>query len=110
RGQQILDNGSVLDMLRHLNSNAWLEKNARAYYAIGMFGTQDDPIGANWVQYWFGRNLAIFNTIARNTRDGDRVLVIYGAGHGNLLRQLAADSGVYRMNDPERWLSAQAVP
>lgn len=34
-------------------------------------------------------NLAIFNNIARNTDKGDRVLVIYGAGHGNYLRQLA---------------------
>ncbi len=108
--QKVLGDGTILDMLKRLNSDAWLQENARSYYAVGLFGTQDDPIGANWVQYWFGRNLAIFNTIARNTHAGDRVLVIYGAGHGNYLRQLAADSGLYRMQDPQRWLSTQAIP
>ena len=92
-------------MLERLNSPTWLEANGRAYYRIGMLGTPQDPIGANWVQLWYGRNLAIFNNIARRTEPGDRILVIYGAGHGNHLRQLAADSGVYRVHDPLAWLS-----
>jgi hypothetical protein len=105
KGQQILDRGTVLDMLTHLNSDTYLKQNAMAYYRIGMLGTPSDPIGANWVQLWFGRNLAIFNNIARNTDKGDRVLVIYGAGHGNYLRQLAIDSGIYQVHEPINWLS-----
>lgn len=104
-GQELLGRGSVRDMLEYLNSDRWLRRNARTYYEIGLFGTQDDPVGASWVQYWFGRNLAIFNGIARRTDPGDRVLVVYGAGHGNHLRQLASDSGLYRVHDPVRWLS-----
>jgi hypothetical protein len=107
RGQQILDHGTVLTMLRHLNSNEWLAQNAKAYYRIGILGTQLDPIGANWVQLWFGRNLTIFNNIARHAGKNDRILVIYGAGHGNYLRQLATDSGIFRVHDPMRWLSAE---
>ena len=105
KGQQVLDRGTVLDMLKHLNSDTYLKQNAMAYYRIGMLGTPSDPIGANWVQLWFGRNLAIFNNIARNTDKGDRVLVIYGAGHGNYLRQLAVDSGIYQVHEPINWLS-----
>jgi len=105
KAQQVLDRGTVLDMLKHLNSDAWLRDNAMSYYRVGLLGTPDDPVGARWVQYWFGRNLFIFNTIARNTVKGDRVLVIYGAGHGNYLRQLAADSGIYRVHEPMSWLS-----
>jgi hypothetical protein len=107
KDQQVLDNGSVLDMLKRLNSDEWLAQNARAYYRIGLLGTPADPVGANWVQLWFGRNLAIFNNIARLTKPNDRVLVVYGAGHGNLLRQLAADSGIYRVHDTLKWLSAE---
>ncbi len=107
KDQQVLDQGTVLDMLKRLNSDEWLTQNAHAYYRIGLLGTPADPIGANWVQSWFGRNLAIFNNIARNTGKDDRVLVIYGAGHGNHLRQLAADSGIYRVHEPMTWLSAQ---
>jgi hypothetical protein len=106
KSQQVLTQGAVLDMLKHLNSDAWLRENAMSYYRVGLLGTPDDPVGARWVQYWFGRNLYIFNTIARKTERGDRVLVIYGAGHGNYLRQLAADSGIYRVHEPMKWLSA----
>lgn len=104
--QAVLDGGTVGDMLRHLNSPEWLAANARAYFRIGLYGSADDPVGANWVMLWYGRNLAIFNNIVRGTVPGDRVLVIYGAGHGNLLRQLAADSGFFRVQDTERWLRA----
>lgn len=104
RSQQILDNGSVRDMLLHLNSPQWLADNAHAYFRIGLYGTAADPAGANWMMLWFGRNQQIFNNIVRHTEPGDRVLVIYGAGHGNLLRQLARDSGFYRVHDATTWL------
>ncbi len=105
KDQRLLDNGTVAEALRHFNSAPWLNWNATTYYRLGLLGTPEDPVGANWVQSWYGRNLMIFNAIARATNAGDRVLVIYGAGHGNLLRQLAQDSGLYRIHDPARWLS-----
>lgn len=101
----VLKHGTVLDMLTWFNSAGWLRTNAEAYFRIGLLGTPDDPIGANWVQLWFGRNLTIFNNIVRHTEPGDRVLVIYGAGHGNYLRQLATDSGRYDVHDPLTWLA-----
>jgi hypothetical protein len=103
--QAVLDNGTIGDMLRHLNSPAWLAANGRAYFRIGLYGTADDPAGANWVMLWHGRNLMIFDNIVRNTAPGDRVLVVYGAGHGNLLRQYAGESGFYRVEDTVRWLT-----
>lgn len=102
--QRTLDTGTIGDMLARLNSPEWLRANARAYFRIGLYGTPDDAIGANWDMLWYGRNLRIFNNIVRNTIPGDRVLVIYGAGHGNLLRQFATDSGKYRVQDTQRWL------
>lgn len=108
RDQSVLEHGSVGDMLRHLNSPEWQAANARAYFRIGRYGTADDPAGANWLMLWYGRNLAIFNNIVAHTEPGDRVLVVYGAGHGNWLRQLASDSGFYRLQDTGRWLGAAA--
>ena len=107
--QAVLDHGSIGDMLRYLNSPEWLAANARAYFRIGLYGTREDPAGANWMMLWFGRNQYIFNNIVRNTQPGDRVLVVYGAGHGNLLRQFAADSGFYRLEDTARWLRADST-
>lgn len=106
RAQQVLDRGTIRDMLLHLNSPAWLAANARAYFRIGLYGTPEEAAGANWMMLWFGRNQRIFNNIVRRTEPGDRVLVVYGAGHGNLLRQLAVDSGYFRLQDTQRWLMA----
>ncbi len=106
--QEILDNGTVLDSLRRKNSRDWLDANARSYFHLALLGTPEDPSGAYWMGYWFVRNQMIFNNIVRATEPGDRVLVIYGAGHGNLLRQLAGDSGMYRVHDPLEWLDASA--
>ncbi|MBS0215696.1 MAG: hypothetical protein JSR63_11380 [Proteobacteria bacterium] len=106
--QAVLDHGTIGDMLRRLNSREWLTNNARAYFHIGMYGSQADPVGANWIMLWQGRNLYIFNNIVRHTSPGDRVLVIYGAGHGNELRRYANDSGMYRVQDTEQWLGRNA--
>lgn len=106
--QAILNDGTIGDMLRRLNSREWLTNNARAYFRIGMYGSQADPAGANWVMLWQGRNLYIFNNIVRHTSPGDRVLVIYGAGHGNELRRYATDSGMYRVQNTEQWLGRNA--
>lgn len=110
RSQQVLDNGTIGDMLLHLNSARWLQANARAYFRIGLYGTAEDAAGANWMMLWFGRNQRIFNNIVRHTAPGDRVLVIYGAGHGNLLLQFARDSGFYRVHDATGWLDPAADP
>lgn len=105
-GQRRMQRDTIVEILRWYNADTWLHRNAASYYQVGLFGTHDDPAGASWMQYWYGRNLAIFNNIARLSEPGDRILVIYGAGHGNMLRQLASDSGAYRVHDPLQWLSA----
>ena len=68
------------------------------------------PIGARWEARWYLRNRLIANAIVRATRPGDRVLVLYGAGYGNWLRQNAAESGLYRMHDPVQWLTPGKRP
>lgn len=103
KDQEVLDSGTVLEMLVHLNSEQSFRENAEDYFRLSLLGTQTEPVGAKWVQYWFGRNLAIFNNIVRNTESGDRVLVIYGAGHDNYFRQFASDSGLYSVQHPLRW-------
>lgn len=107
--QQTLDRGTVRDMLVRLNSPEWLRASASAYFHIGLYGSAEDPIGANWLMLWYGRNVRIFNNIVRHTAPGDRVRVIYGAGHGNVLRQLAKDSGKYRVHDALTYLQP-AIP
>jgi hypothetical protein len=91
---------SIASWLLALNRRDALAANHRNYFDIARVGDEQQQPGANWVGYWYGRNLRIFNNLLRLTdRPQDRVLVIYGQGHAYLLRQFAAESGAFRVVD-----------
>ena len=110
RQQAVLDRGTIADVLRYLNAPQWRAENAQTYFRIAQYGTPVDPVGANWEALWYLRNRMISNNIRRATRPGDRILVIYGAGHGNWLVQQAAESGVYRMHAAADYLGTGLPP
>lgn len=62
------------------------------YLTLAQLGSVDDPVGANEMTNWWGRNLQIFAQISWVAEPGERVLVIYGAGHKFLLDQFIQDS------------------
>src|SRR5690606_19128746 len=102
--QQHLQQGSVGDMLRWLNDPQRLRDSNAAYFDYARIAGDDDYPGANWLQFWYGRNLKIFANLTRIAGPGERVLVIYGAGHAPLLRQFAQQSGYFEVADPLEYL------
>jgi hypothetical protein len=57
------------------------------------------------VTNWYKRNLRILTNLIRVTDIGkDRVLLVIGAGHLAILRQLAADSDYFCLVDPQPYL------
>ncbi len=76
----------VLERLIQMNRpEAVAEHNV--YLLLAQMGAADNPAGAEQMQIWWGRNLHILANIARISESGDRVLVIYSAGHKYLLDQ-----------------------
>lgn len=108
--QQHLEQGSVGDMLRWLNDPQRLRDSNAAYFDYARIAGDDDYPGANWLQFWYGRNLKIFSNLTRIAGRGERVLVLYGAGHAPLLRQFAAQSGYFEVLDPLPYLRAAPAP
>jgi hypothetical protein len=104
RLQEMEATKSVGDVLKYLNSEEKTREVASRYYVLARLESSTERVGANWVQYWYGRNLVIFNNIARHTSSGDRVLVIYGFGHGYILRRMAEESGEFEVVDTEAFL------
>jgi hypothetical protein len=91
---------SIGAWLVKMNSAESLAASQRNYFDIAAIGDEREQPGANWVGYWYGRNLKIFNNLVLLTdRPADRILVIYGAGHAYLLRQFARESGAFRLVD-----------
>ena len=74
------------------------------YLTLAQLGSADDPVGANEMANWWGRNLHIFAQIAQISEPEDRVLVIYGAGHKFLLDQFIDDAIELELVDPLDYL------
>ncbi|EKC58793.1 hypothetical protein LEA_13696, partial [human gut metagenome] len=78
-------------------------------YLIGHFKYEffsNDYIGVDFeTGRWFNRNLRIFRNIQRiETGPSDRILVIFGAGHLNLLNYLFECSPEYRLEEANKYL------
>ncbi len=72
-------------------------------YLIGDFKLGDFRGADALAMYWYDRNLRIFRNIQRVTiSPNDRILVLFGAGHIEILDQLLRSSSEYnyiRFND-----------
>jgi hypothetical protein len=81
--------GTVLQMLRHLNDPRAIEDEMRQLY-VSVLAVGDDEThpGVDLNTGWFERNARIVAKLLRVVQDGDRVLVIFGAGHAYWLREL----------------------
>lgn len=98
---RLLNTTSVAEWLLRANDPARQAYSHRRYFDYTAIGDNDNQPGANWLANWYGRNLKIFAKLV-NLADqpGDRVLVIYGAGHIPTLRQFAEQSGAFNVADP----------
>jgi hypothetical protein len=94
-----METGTVMARLQAAN-NQFAHDSHGLYLTLTQMGTADNPIGAEEMTHWWGRNLAIFANAARQAEPGDRLLLIYGAGHKHLLEQFFEDAPGFRIVDP----------
>lgn len=95
----------VASWIRRLNSSDARIKMQQPYYEIAAMGDAKAQPGAAWVGSWYARNLRILNNLkAMTNRPHERILVIYGAGHGYLLDQQARESASFNVVDTLAWL------
>ena len=84
-----------------MNSEEYVKKGL-GVYLIGVFKYETEDykqFGPDYVtSWWFNRNLRIFRNIQRiDATAEDRILVIYGAGHMNLLNVFFEASPEYNL-------------
>lgn len=102
---------TVTEYLRRLNSPAEDALGQSAYLGMARVGRDTAYVGADVVAGRYARNLKIFANLARLTEPGDRVLVIYGASHGKLLRDFVRESTDLELAETDRYLAPRkAVP
>lgn len=67
-------------------------------------GRDRNYVGADAVADWYRRNLRIFANLNRITEKGDRILLLFGAGHCYILRQLVMEAPGYKLVEPGDYL------
>lgn len=92
---------SIPSVLATMNSDESLAAGHRPYLEMLRFGDLTNQPGAELYAYWMMRNAKIFGKAMLVTRPGDRVLIIYGAGHAYWLRHFASEMPGYRFVSPE---------
>lgn len=96
---------SVIDQYILINQPSRIERDHQNYYDYIRINTGNEYFGANYLSWWYGRNMKILANIIRITDSPtDRVLVIYGSGHAKLLNQFAKESGFYKVESPLKYL------
>lgn len=88
-------NSNLLDYVKYINSEENFNYNHGAYL-IGDFKLGDYRGADITALWWYSRNLRIFRNIQNITEEPtDRILVIFGSGHGPILKHLIESSPEY---------------
>ncbi|QJD97724.1 hypothetical protein HH214_18505 [Mucilaginibacter robiniae] len=95
------------EYLRYLNSPQRQAKAIGRWLVTTKRGSNTEPIGADgFVTRYFNRNVRIYSNIQRIvTSKHDRILVIYGATHMYLLKQLFEASPEFIVEDVMKYLN-----
>jgi len=80
-----------------------------ANYALMNFDRGEDQPGAELQGYWMMRNAKIFSKLMNVTKPGDRVVIVYGAGHKFWLEHFAERAPGFVKVDPAPYLQRAAA-
>jgi hypothetical protein len=95
---------SISQLLVRMNDPSSPTYGMDFYYAVLPVGDNDVQSGADLNAMWYLRNAKIFAKLMRSTKPGDRVIVVYGAGHAFWLSHFARYTPGYRFVDPMPYL------
>ena len=89
---------------RHNDPTKLREQHDEFYY--GLIGISDgaDHAGAALNYGWYARNALIFANLASVTKPGDRVVVLYGAGHAYWLRHFVEETPGFELEETMDYL------
>ncbi len=102
--QHQIDTGTMSSALRWINDPA-REDNENAFNRIAMkVGSGKDQPGAELFAAWARRNALICANLLQLARPGDRIIVIFGAGHETFLRQCVRETPGFRLVEANDYL------
>jgi hypothetical protein len=100
---------TVLEILSSINTPESSRTNIGIYALLGHFGDENDEAGARLLTRWYERNALIYTALLRKIEPGDRVLVVYGAGHLGLLRRFVADDPTLKLRTLDEFVPGAGI-
>ena len=96
---------TIAQLLGRHNDPAKLREQHDDFY-YGLIGISDgaDHAGAALNYGWYARNALIFANLAAVTKPGDRVVVLYGAGHAYWLRHFVEETPGFELEETMDYL------
>jgi hypothetical protein len=104
---EYLKSHTILQMLLHINSQEAVRRDMAGYAMLAHYGEEGDYAGAQLLTSWYQRNMRIHTHLLNVIQPGDRVLVIYGAGHLGLLRQDIQADPTLKLRSLDEFVPAQ---
>ena len=97
---QVLNSNTVIDIFKYLNSPEKAKNEHSNFYLYpSQIGAGDSYCGSNVLIEWYKRNIYIFSNLQTISSSGDRILVLYGAEHCKILRDLVIDYNDFQLID-----------
>lgn len=104
RINRLQSEGSIAYVLANMNRPEQTEQDQRWYYGVLHYGDTDKQPGAELNAYWYMRNAKIFGKLMTVAKPGDRIMLVYGAGHNYWLRHFARTTPGFVNVDPSPYL------
>lgn len=95
---------SLPHLLAEMNDPKGFHGRINDYYEFLKFGNSEDQPGADLNAMWYLRNAKIFGKVATVASGGDRILILFGAGHSYWLRHFASNTPGFKNVDPRPYL------
>jgi len=92
-------------MLAQMNEPASIASEHESfYYGLLALGNKEEQPGAELNAAWYQRNARIFAKLMQVAKPGDRILVVFGAGHAYWLRDFVQHTPGYQLAEPNSYL------
>lgn len=102
---EFMQNHTVGEILKDLNNPTRIDiEHSDLYLYLNQVGAGETYYGVNTLTEWYKRNLYIFANLQDIAKPGDKILVLYGAGHCKILRSFIKDYSEFELIDPLDYL------
>lgn len=96
---------TMLEIYQEFNKDESIRPHHTAYVNMARIKSEEEYIGMDWLVWWYQRNLIMFSNLADlATSPDERILLIVGGGHVQILENFLRESDLFEVESIESYL------